>query len=56
MPVFELAGLRVEPGTVAKGFLGHVTWHETWPGLVSLAAFWVVLGAFAARGLRRLTP
>jgi ABC-2 type transport system permease protein len=52
---------RVNPTTnvlrlAREGFLGHVTWHDTWPGLVSLVAFWLVLGVFATRGLRRLTP
>lgn len=39
-----------------QGFLGHVTWSETWPGLVALAAAAAVLWTFAARGVRRLTP
>lgn len=39
-----------------QGFLGPVTWDSTWPGLLALAGMWVVLGLFAARGLRRLVP
>ena len=38
------------------GFLGDVTWSDTWPGLVSMAGFMAVLVLFAFRGLRRLTP
>lgn len=37
-----------------QGFLGHVTWRHTWPGLVAMAGSLVVLWTFAARGLRRL--
>lgn len=33
-----------------------VGWAEMWPGLVALAASVVVLGAFALRGMRRLSP
>jgi ABC-2 type transport system permease protein len=39
-----------------QGFLGPVTWGSTWPGLLSLAGMWLVLGLFAARGLRKLVP
>jgi len=33
-----------------------VTWAEMWPGLVALAGGIVLMGAFAIRGMRRLTP
>jgi ABC-2 type transport system permease protein len=39
-----------------QGFLGEVTWGQTWPGLVALAGFFLVLGLFAWRGFRRLVP
>lgn len=39
-----------------QGFLGDVTWAETWPGLVALAAMAAVLSWFAARSLARVTP
>ena len=50
---------RVNPATNLlrlgrQGFLGHVTWHDTWPGLLSAAGFGVVAWIFAERGLRRL--
>ena len=38
-----------------QGFVpGDVTWAETWPGLVALVGLFVVLGAFALRGMRRM--
>ena len=36
-----------------QGFVGEVTWAGTWPGIVALAGFTAVLGAFALRGMRR---
>ncbi len=33
-----------------------VGWGEMWPGLLALAGSTVVLGAFALRGMRRLSP
>jgi ABC-2 type transport system permease protein len=39
-----------------QGYLGSVTWGHTWPGLVSLAGMWAVLGLFAGRQFRRLVP
>ena len=51
---------RVNPTTNVlalgrQGFLGHVRWSQTWPGLVALAAMGVVVTTFAARGLRHVT-
>ncbi|MDX6232987.1 MAG: type transport system permease protein [Nocardioidaceae bacterium] len=39
-----------------QGYLGHVHWSTTWPGLVALAASGAVLWIFAARGVRKLIP
>jgi ABC-2 type transport system permease protein len=39
-----------------QGFIGDVTWDQTWPGLVAIGASAVVLTTFAVRGLRKLTP
>jgi ABC-2 type transport system permease protein len=39
---------------VRQGFIEGVTWHETWPGLVTIAALITVLAAFALRGMRRM--
>ena len=50
---------RVNPATNLlrfgrQGFLGAVTWHDTWPGLLSIAGFGLVAWVFADRGLRKL--
>jgi len=39
-----------------QGFLGEVTWADTWPGLVSFLLGAAGLGWFAWRGFRRLVP
>ena len=39
-----------------QGFLGHVTWHGTWPGLVAIAGLVLGFGAVAYRNLRRIVP
>src|SRR5438093_7658900 len=36
-----------------QGFIGGVTWGDTWPGLLALAGLLLVLSAFALRGMRR---
>jgi ABC-2 type transport system permease protein len=36
-----------------QGFVGEVTWAGTWPGLVALAGFILLLGAWALAGMRR---
>ncbi|GIU85125.1 MAG: hypothetical protein KatS3mg008_1900 [Acidimicrobiales bacterium] len=50
---------RVNPMTnvlrlAREGFLGPVTWDQTWGGLVALACGWILLGWFAWRGLKQL--
>jgi ABC-type multidrug transport system permease subunit len=35
-----------------QGFVGDVSWHDTWPGLLALVGLMVVIVAFALRGLR----
>ncbi len=49
---------RVNPVTqvveaARQGFVGEVTWAETWPGLLALAGLLLVLGALALREMRR---
>jgi ABC-2 type transport system permease protein len=39
-----------------QGYLGHVHWSTTWPGLVAVVASGAVLWVFAARGIRKLIP
>jgi ABC-2 type transport system permease protein len=36
-----------------QGFVGSVTWSDTWPGLLSLAGLLAVLGSLALREMRR---
>jgi ABC-type multidrug transport system permease subunit len=49
---------RVNPVTqvveaARQGFVGGVSWAETWPGMLALAGMFVVLGALALREMRR---
>ncbi|MSO40361.1 MAG: ABC transporter permease [Solirubrobacterales bacterium] len=51
---------RINPVTqvveaARQGFVGGVTWGDTWPGLVALAGLAVLLSAMALRGMRRMT-
>jgi hypothetical protein len=39
-----------------QGFIGDVTWAQTWPGLIALVGSTVVLTLFALRGLRSIVP
>jgi ABC-2 type transport system permease protein len=39
--------------TARQGFVGGVTWGDTWPGLLALAGFLALLTALALRGMRR---
>jgi ABC-type multidrug transport system permease subunit len=36
-----------------QGFIGTVTWSETWPGLLALTALLALLGTWALREMRR---
>ncbi len=52
---------RVNPATNIlrlgrQGFLGQVTWHDTWPGLLAIVGLGAALTLFADRGLKKLTP
>ena len=38
---------------VRQGFVGSVTWGDTWPALLAVAGLMTVLGALALRGMRR---
>jgi ABC-type multidrug transport system permease subunit len=38
---------------VRQGFVGDVTWSETWPGLLALAALLTIVSSLALRGLQR---
>jgi ABC-type multidrug transport system permease subunit len=62
-PLALLAGwlqkiARVNPVTqvveaARQGFVGSVSWAETWPGLLALAGLLAVLGSLALREMRR---
>lgn len=39
-----------------QGFLGHVTWAHTWPGLISLLGMELVLLLGAFRAMQKITP
>jgi ABC-type multidrug transport system permease subunit len=50
---------RVNPVTqvveaARQGFVGSVTWAETWPGMLALGGMLAVLGALALREMRRM--
>jgi ABC-type multidrug transport system permease subunit len=38
-----------------QGFVGSVSWSDTWPGLVALIGLAAILSFFALRGMRRMT-
>jgi ABC-2 type transport system permease protein len=38
---------------VRQGYVGSVTWADTWPGIVTMVALIAVMGALALRGMRR---
>lgn len=51
---------RINPVTqvveaARQGFVGEVTWADTWPGLVTLFGMAAFFGFFALRGMRRMT-
>jgi ABC-2 type transport system permease protein len=51
---------RINPATqvvdaVRQGFVGGVTWTDTWPGLLALAGLIAVLAALALRGMNRFS-
>ncbi len=51
---------RINPVThvveaARQGFVGQVTWHDTWPGLLALLGLGALFTYFALRGMRRMT-
>jgi ABC-type multidrug transport system permease subunit len=36
-----------------QGFIGGVTWGDTWPGLIALTGLFLLMSAYALRGMRR---
>lgn len=53
-PVAEINPITHVIEGARQGFVGSVSWSGTWPALVALAGFILVLGAFALRGMRRM--
>jgi ABC-2 type transport system permease protein len=52
---------RVNPATnllrmSRQGFIGPVTWHDTWPGLLAVLGMGLALTLFADRGLDKIVP
>ncbi|HSF03561.1 MAG TPA: ABC transporter permease [Solirubrobacterales bacterium] len=39
--------------TARQGFVGGISWGDTWPGLLALAGLLALLSALALRGMRR---
>jgi len=39
---------------VRQGFVGSVSWHETWPALLAVAGLIAVFGSLATRRLARV--
>ncbi len=51
---------RINPVThvveaARQGFIGSVTWGDTWPGLLALLGLGALFTAMALRGMRRMT-
>jgi len=51
---------RINPVThvveaARQGFIGDVTWSDTWPGLLALIGLGALFTFFALRGMRRMT-
>lgn len=40
---------------VRQGFVGDVTWHDTWPAFVAVAGLLMLLAVIALRAMRRMT-
>jgi ABC-type multidrug transport system permease subunit len=39
---------------IRQGFVGDVTWADTWPALLAIGGMMLVLGTLAVRGMRRI--
>jgi len=36
-----------------QGFIGAVTWHDTWPAFLAVVGLQLALGSLAVRSMRR---
>jgi ABC-2 type transport system permease protein len=55
-PIAQLNPLTPMLELARQGFLGHVAWDTTWPGLVAIAFSSALLWLFAVTGLKHRTP
>jgi ABC-2 type transport system permease protein len=53
-PVATLNPVTYVLDLARQGYVGDVTWGQTWPGLLAVAGLGAVLWVFAATGLRKL--
>jgi ABC-2 type transport system permease protein len=51
--VAEINPMTEVVDAVRQGFVGSITWAETWPGFVAVAAMLAVVAALSLRGMRR---
>ncbi len=51
--VAEINPMTEVVDAVRQGFLGSITWSETWPGFVAVAGMLAVVAALSLRGMRR---
>ncbi len=51
--VAEINPMTAVVDAVRQGFVGSITWAETWPGFVAVAGMLAVVAALSLRGMRR---
>jgi len=51
--VARLNPMTLVVDAVRQGFVGTITWEETWPAIVALTAMLTLVGALSLRGMRR---
>jgi ABC-type multidrug transport system permease subunit len=51
--VARLNPMTLVVDAVRQGFVGTITWEETWPAIVALAGMLTLVGVLSLRGMRR---
>jgi ABC-type multidrug transport system permease subunit len=51
--VARLNPMTLVVDAVRQGFVGTITWEETWPAILALASMLALVGALSLRGMRR---
>jgi ABC-type multidrug transport system permease subunit len=51
--VAQLNPMTLVVDAVRQGFVGTVTWEETWPGILALTGMLAIVAALSLRGMRR---